>query len=174
MWKMIPRCLEPFETARNLIVMVTSVGKPEVNVELPRYGLRFLINPNGELESRHLCDMVYDKTQSIGTMIGLVNWLVLRPKLDTADEQRCVLIPEGNVLFSRHGHHVQVFVDISSSSQQRMAYQPYRVDTDMGCLTGNASLVNKLYQPLFSGPLDEGRVQRKLCLSFALLLAGHS
>ena len=143
-WKMISRRLGPFEMSRNLVMTVSD--KPEVSVELPRYGLTFFINSNGELESRNLRDMVYDETQSIGTMIGLVNRLVLRSKLDTADEQRCVLIPEGDVSFSRHGHHVQVLVDISGSSQQRMTYQTYRVDTDMGCLTGNVSLVNKLYQ----------------------------
>ena len=90
--------------------------------------------------------MVYDETQSIGTMAGLVNRLVLRPKLDAADEHSCVLIPEGNVSFSGCGHHVLVLVDISGLSQKRMTYQTYGIDTDMGCLAGNVSLVNKLYR----------------------------
>ena len=143
-WKMISRRLGPFEMSQNLIMTVSD--KPEVSVELPRYGLTFFINSNGELESRNLRDMVYDETQSIGTMVGLVNRLVLRSKLGAADEQRCILIPEGDVSFSRHDHHVRVLVDVSGSSQQRMTYQTYSIDTDMGCLVGNVSLANKLYR----------------------------
>ena len=146
-WKMISRRLEPFEMSLNLIMTVAlESDTPEVSVELPRYGLTFFINSHGELESRNLRDMVYDETQSIGTMVGLVNRLVLRPKLDTADEHRCVLIPEGNISFSRYGHHVLVLVDISGSSQKRMTYQTYRIDTDLDCLAGNVSLANKLYR----------------------------
>ena len=146
-WKMISRRLEPFEMSLNLIMTVAlESDTPEVSVELPRYGLTFFINSHGELESRNLRDMVYDETQSIGTMVGLVNRLVLRPKLDTADEHRCVLIPEGNISFSRYGHHVLVVVDISGSSQKRMTYQTYRIDTDLDCLAGNVSLANKLYR----------------------------
>ena len=146
-WKMISRRLEPFEMPLNLIITVASGSEvPEVSVESPRYGLRFFINSHGELESRNLRDMVYDDTQSIGTMVGLVNRLVLRPKLDTADEQRCVLILEGDVSFSRYGHHVRVLIDISGSSQERMTYQTYTIDTDLHCLTGNVSLANKLFR----------------------------
>jgi len=146
-WKMVSSRLEPLEIPRNLVITLTSGSDTsEVNVELPRYGLTFFINSHGELESRNLRDMVYDDTQSMGTMVGLVNRLVLRPKLNTADEQRCVLIPEGDVSFSRHGHHVRVLVDIHDSRHQRMNYQTYVIDTDMGCLTGNVSLANKLYR----------------------------
>ena len=146
-WKMISSHLEPLEKPRNLVMTVTSGGAtPEVSVDLPRYGLTFFINCHGELESRNLPDMVYDDTQSMGTMFGLVNRLVLRPKLNTANEQRCVLIPEGDVSFSRHGHHVRVLVDIGGSAQQRMSYQTYKIDTDLGCLKGNVSLANKLYR----------------------------
>jgi len=146
-WKMVSSRLEPLEIPRNLIITLTSGGDtPEMVVELPRYGLGFFINTYGELESRNLRDMVYDDTQSIGTLFGLVNRLVLRPKLSTADKQRCVLIPEGDVTFSRHGHHVRVLVDIHGPPHQRMAYQTYMIDTDLGCLTGNVSLTNKLYR----------------------------
>ena len=146
-WRMISSRLEPLEIPRNLVITLTSGGDAsEVNVELPRYGLTFFINSLGELESRNLRDMVYDDTQFMGTMVGLVNRLVLRPKLNTADEQRCVLIPEGDVSFSRLGHHVRVLVDIHESRHRRMSYQTYRIDTDLGCLTGNVSLANKLYR----------------------------
>jgi len=146
-WKMISSLLEPLEIPRNLVITVTSgSATPEVSAELPRYGLTFFINCHGELESRNLPDMVYDDTQFMGTMFGLVNRLVLQPKLNTADEQRRVLIPEGNVSFSRHGHHVRVLVDIGGSPHQRMTYQTYRIDTDLGCLTGNGSLTSRLYR----------------------------
>ena len=147
-WKMVSSRLEPLEIPRNLVITLTSGGPdtPEVSVELPRYGLAFFINSQGELESRNIRDMVYDDTQSVGTLFGLVNRIVLRPKLNTADEKRCVLIPEGGVSFSRHGHHVRIVVDIHGPPHQRMAYQTYMIDTDLGCLTGNVSLTNKLYR----------------------------
>ncbi|KAL4077918.1 hypothetical protein J3A83DRAFT_4369323 [Scleroderma citrinum] len=146
-WEMISSRLKPLDVPQNLVITLTSGGDtPEVNVELPRYGLAFFINSHGELESRNLRDMVYDEAQSMGTMFGLVNRLVLRPKLDTAHEQRCVLIPEGEVSFTRHGHHVRVLVDIGGPPHQRMTYQTFRIDTDLGCLTGNVSLANKLYR----------------------------
>ncbi|KAL4077945.1 hypothetical protein J3A83DRAFT_1702057 [Scleroderma citrinum] len=146
-WKMISSRLEPLEVPQNLIVTVNpGRDAPEVTVELPRYGLTFFINSHGELESRNLRDMVYDDTQSMGTMIGLVNRLVLRPKLNMAHEQRYVLIPEGDVYSKRQGRHVEVLVTIPDSPGMRMTYQTFRIDTDLGCLTGNVSLANKLYQ----------------------------
>ncbi|KAL4078051.1 hypothetical protein J3A83DRAFT_4476741 [Scleroderma citrinum] len=146
-WKMISTRLEPLEVPQNLIITLTlGIDTPEVNVELPRYGLAFFINNHGELESRNFRDMVYDEMQSMGTMFGLINRLVLRPKLDTAHEKRCVLIPEGKVSFDRDGHHVKIAVDICGSPHQQMTYQTFRIDTDLCCLTGSVGLRSKLYQ----------------------------
>ncbi|KAL4070379.1 hypothetical protein J3A83DRAFT_4390668 [Scleroderma citrinum] len=110
-WKMISSRLEPLEVPQNLIITLTSgCDKPEVSVELPRYGLTFFINNHGELESCNLRDMVYDDVQSMGTMFGLLN---------TSHKQRCVLIPEGEV----------------SVVVNQMTYQTFRIDTELGCLT---------------------------------------
>ncbi|KAG6335416.1 hypothetical protein ID866_3677 [Astraeus odoratus] len=145
-WRMISSRLQPLEESHNLIITLTANNPSDtVCVELPRYGLTFIINDSGELESRNMRDMVYDDMQSIGTMFGLVNRLVLRPKNDIANDPRCVLIPEGAVSFTEHGHHVRVWVDTKGSSK-RMNYQTFWIDTDMGCLTGSVSLANKLYR----------------------------
>ncbi|KAL4068914.1 hypothetical protein V8B97DRAFT_1918390 [Scleroderma yunnanense] len=146
-WKMISSRLEPLEVPQNLIITLTSgCDKPEVSIELPRYGLTFFINNHGELESCNLRDMVYDDAQSMGTLFGLVNRLVLRPKLNTSHKQRCVLIPEGEISFTRRSHHVRVVVNVRGPPCEQVTYQTFRIDTELGCLTGNVSLANQLYR----------------------------
>ncbi|KAG6377791.1 hypothetical protein JVT61DRAFT_14564 [Boletus reticuloceps] len=95
--------------------------------------------------------MVYDENQSIGTLFGLANQLVLRPMVTdniTSGElvPRCVLIPEGEISFQMDGHHVRVEVNTRDPALQRITYQTYRADTELSCLTGNVSLTNKLYR----------------------------
>ncbi|KAL4077978.1 hypothetical protein J3A83DRAFT_1706306 [Scleroderma citrinum] len=101
-----------------------------VSVDLPRYGLSFFINSDRELESRHLRGMIYDTDQSIGTLFGLVNKLVLCPKDNHA---------EGLV-------QRQVTVDIKGPAHQSISYQAFRIDTDLGYLVGNSSLTSNLYR----------------------------
>ncbi|KIJ64302.1 hypothetical protein HYDPIDRAFT_90913 [Hydnomerulius pinastri MD-312] len=143
------RRLKPLELPENLVI-TRSPGDSasRLAVELPRYGLSFFVDEEGELQSHNMRDMVYDENQSTGTMFGLVNQLVLRPKVQVAEEhvQRCVLIPDGTVSFAKHGHHVQIEINIHNPPLCRVTYQTYKVDTDLGCLKGNVSLTNKLYR----------------------------
>ncbi|KAH7882701.1 hypothetical protein F5I97DRAFT_1984211, partial [Phlebopus sp. FC_14] len=146
-WKMISDRLKPLECSHNLLVTLAPDG--QVSVDVPRYGLSFFIGQDGELYSRNLRGMVYDANQSTGTMIGLINKLVLRPNVQLAEEHspRCVLIPEGKVSVTSDGDHSAV--RINSDTLPRVTYQTYKIDTTMGCmesLTGNVSLTNKLFQ----------------------------
>ncbi|KIO00351.1 hypothetical protein M404DRAFT_153077 [Pisolithus tinctorius Marx 270] len=145
-WKMLSQRLQPLENPQNLIITLENPNM--VSVDLPRYGLSFFVNDNQELECRHPRGMVYDETQSAGTLIGLANKLVLRPKANSADDgaQRRVLVPEGDVSFARQGDHVQVTIDISGPAHKRFRYQIFRIDTGLGCLVGNASLASNLYR----------------------------
>ncbi|KAH7882696.1 hypothetical protein F5I97DRAFT_1984083 [Phlebopus sp. FC_14] len=151
-WAMISRRLEPLERPENLIITLdcddANLGAPTLSAELPRYGLSFFVDKDGELQSRNIRDMVYDPDQSTGTMIGLVNQLVLRPKSQLAEEHspRCVLIPDGDVSFTRNGDHVRVVIDTGRSPLGRVTYQTYKLDAEQCCLVGNVSLTNKLYQ----------------------------
>jgi hypothetical protein len=155
-WSMVSGLLKPLDSPHNILVTVSPIDPDQpsslqLSVILPRYGLSFYVDEDGDLQSRNIRGMVYDDNQSIGTMFGLVNQLVLRPKLRhnvNTNElvPRCVLIPEGEISFQMDGHHVHVQIDTRGPALQRVTYQTYRVDTDLGCLTGNVSLANKLYR----------------------------
>ncbi|KIK92145.1 hypothetical protein PAXRUDRAFT_147949 [Paxillus rubicundulus Ve08.2h10] len=149
-WAMISSLLKPLDLPEHLIITVSPVDSVQqrLSVDLPRYGLSFFVDEDGDLQSYNIRGMVYDKNQSIGTMFGLANQLVLRPKPQAghAPTQRCVLIPEGDISFERHGHHVRINVDTHRPPLRRVTYQTYKVDTELGCLTGNVSLTNKLYR----------------------------
>jgi len=146
-WDMLSELLKPLQDPRDLIV--TWNDQSTVSAELPRCGLSFFINSDGELESRHPRGMVYDKDQSIGTLFGLVNKLVLRPKDNLTEGlgQRQVLIPsEGSVECGSHHHHVRVTVEIKGPAEQNISYQMFQIDTDLGCLVGNSGLTSNLYR----------------------------
>ncbi|KAI6035880.1 hypothetical protein EDC04DRAFT_2174349 [Pisolithus marmoratus] len=145
-WRMLSARLRPLENPLNIIITLNNSNR--VSVDLPRYGLSFFINDDQELECRHPRGMVYDESQSAGTLIGLANKLVLRPRLDLADEggQKLIVVPEGDVSFTRRGHHVKVTIDISGPSCKRFQCQIFRIDTHFGCLVGNATLASNLYR----------------------------
>ncbi|KAG1805262.1 hypothetical protein EV424DRAFT_1579634 [Suillus variegatus] len=147
-WDMISKRLRPLEDVNFIMVTCNqaSSSTPSLKADLPRYGLEFFIDEDGELQSRNMRNMVVDIVQSSGSMLGLVNQLILRPKLQVADEHlRMVIIPDGRISYSADGHHVRVTI---APEGTRVTYQLYRVDTDLCCLTGNVGLTSKLYQAL--------------------------
>ncbi|KAF8555161.1 hypothetical protein OG21DRAFT_1439060 [Imleria badia] len=153
-WDMVSRLLTPLDTPQNLIVSLSPMdsNRPtsslQLSVVLPRYGLSFYVDEDGDLQSRNMRGMVYDENQCIGTLFGLVDRLVLRPKIkDIELISRHILVPDGKISFWKDGHHVQVRVkaDADRPALERVTYQTYTVDTELGCLTGNVSLTNKLY-----------------------------
>ena len=154
-WDMVSSLLRPLDTPQNLLVSVSPIDSSQpisslqLSVVLPRYGLSFYVDEDGDLQSYNMRGMVYDKNQSVGTLFGLVNRLVLRPKIRGVHAveliPRCVLIPEGKISFKMDSHHVHVEINTHRPPLGRVTYQTYRVDTDMGCLTGNISLTNMLY-----------------------------
>ncbi|OAX34983.1 hypothetical protein K503DRAFT_868567, partial [Rhizopogon vinicolor AM-OR11-026] len=147
-WDMIAQRMRPLEDARYIMVTcdIASSRASSLKVDLPRYGLEFFIDEEWELQSRNMRNMVVDIVQSTGTMLGLQNQLVLRPKVQVADEHpRTVIIPDGCISYSPNGHHVQVTITPEGT---RVTYHLYRVDPDLQRLTGNVGLTSKLYQAL--------------------------
>jgi hypothetical protein len=154
-WDMVSNLLKPFDTSQNLLVSVSPIDSSQpisslqLSVVLPRYGLSFYVDEDGDLQSYNIRGMVYDENQSVGTLFGLVNRLVLRPKIRDVHAveliPRCILIPEGEISFKMDRHHVRVEIDTHRPALGRVTYQIYRVDTGMGRLTGNVSLTNMLY-----------------------------
>ncbi|KAI6160810.1 hypothetical protein EDD17DRAFT_1760292 [Pisolithus thermaeus] len=148
-WQILSKRLQALENPMNLII--TLENSDTVSVDLPCCSLSFFINDKEELECHHPCGMVYDERQSVGMLIGLANKLVLQPKANSIDEGawRLVLVPEGDVSFTRQDGHVRVMVDTSGSMQKRFLYQLFWIDSDLGCLIDNASyatLASNLYQ----------------------------
>ncbi|KAG1725810.1 uncharacterized protein EDB91DRAFT_1061951 [Suillus paluster] len=148
-WDMISKRMRPLEDTRYIMVTCREASGDtfsSLKVELPRYGLEFFVDEDGELQSRNMRNMVVDTFQSTGTMLGLMNQLVLRPKSQIADEHpRTVIIPDGRISFSPDGHHIRLTI---APEGIRVTYHLYRVDTDLRCLTGNVGLTSKLYQAL--------------------------
>ena len=154
-WCMVSSLLSPLCTSQDLIVSVSSVDSSQstsslqLSVVLPRYDLSFYVDEDGDLQSRNIRGTVYDENQSIGALFGLVNRLVLRPKTKDVNAveliPRCVLIPDGDISFRKAGHHVCVEIATNRPTLKRVTFQTYKADTDLGCLTGNASLTSKLY-----------------------------
>lgn len=148
-WEMIAgrfRCLDDPE---NLIVTAAvspvdtaqSPSSLQLSVTLPRYGLSFFVNADGNLESCDFRNMVYDEDQSVGTLLSLVNQLVLRSKtqLEVDLIPKCILIPRSDHLYL---HERKVHIDLPSSGP--VHHYTYQVDSDLGCLKGT-SLESRLY-----------------------------
>ncbi|KAN0092683.1 hypothetical protein V8E55_003467 [Tylopilus felleus] len=141
-WAMVSRLLQPLDTPQNLLVSVSPIecSQPmsslQLSVSLPRYGLSFYVDEDGDLQSHNMRGMVYDEDQSIGTLFDLdANGLI----------PRCILIPDGEISFRKDGHHVRVEANTPRPALQLITYQTYKVDVDLCCLTGNVGLTNKLY-----------------------------
>ena len=117
----------------------------QLSVTLPRYGLSFFVNERGELESRDFKDMVYDENQCVDALFGLENLLVLRPKTYLAGSfisetliPRRILVPNGFPQ-EHDGHQVRVNASVA---RDEPSYHIYDLDTELGCLVGNGSLIS--------------------------------
>ena len=163
-WAMVSRRLECLDTSGNLIITTSPIEaaqpspspSPHLSVALPRYGLSFFVNRHGELESCNFKDMVYDENQCIGTLFGLVNRLVLRPKAQIEEGliPRSILIPIGGPCVEEDTHHVRVTIHVEPSTRSPVTVTrspitvtcyTYKVDSELGCLTGIVNLKSRLY-----------------------------
>ncbi|KAJ8597174.1 hypothetical protein M405DRAFT_756250 [Rhizopogon salebrosus TDB-379] len=142
----ISKMLSPLEDSRYMVATRTPhAGQMVVHVDLPRFGLSFFIDEDGELQSCDKRDMVVDENQLTGTMLGLVNQLVLRPKDRQTYNDRHVIIPQGDVRVQPRGHHVQVTIH-PSPNQARHRYHRYTIDTELCRLAGPVGITNQLYK----------------------------
>ena len=147
-WAMVSNCLQCLDDPENFIITVspldTTQSPPpmQISVMLPRYGLSFFVSDAGDLESRDFKDMVYDEDQRIGTLFGLVNRLVLRPRTQREADliPKRIIIPHSNNL-KQHGHNVHV--ELPSCGPIR--YYTYQVDSELGCLKGFVDMESRLY-----------------------------
>ena len=163
-WAMVSKCFESLNSvhegmilddealqiqSRNLLITISPIDSASdlrLSVTLPRYALSFSVNEMEELESRDFKNMVYDENQCVGTLFGLENFLVLRPKTHLAGFLipeslilRRVLIPNG--FPEEEAGHVRIDIGYTAwLKSDEPLYHTYDVDTELGCLIGNGSL----------------------------------
>ena len=114
-----------------------------LHVSLPRLGFHFVRHDNGELECQELRKIV-DRDQSIGTLIGLKNRLVLCARGDRSRElDRLVLVPEGSISTSTDGPHIAV--QVATKGRNVHCFR-FRHDSILKRLEGDGSVVSRLYQ----------------------------
>ena len=129
------------ETLEN--IHVTLSDSQCLEVALPRYDLRFFLNHDGEFECRELCRVV-DPDQSVGTLIGLQNRLVLSGVQEFAKKHdRILLIPEGDVLASRKGSHVEAFISVQGPHVRTFQYP---IDASLHRLQGGGDMYGLIYK----------------------------
>ncbi|KUJ24466.1 uncharacterized protein LY89DRAFT_663197 [Mollisia scopiformis] len=108
-----------FEERRHLTVFQPEQGR--LTVELRRLALSFSVNSRNLLESPQLKAEV-DLNQDAGTWYGLDSKLVLREVVinhdpitryitSTPQRQRIILVPMGQMMYTRNGQHVKVRVE---------------------------------------------------------------
>ena len=138
-WVMVSGLLECLDPPENLVVTTPPVDfsstPRRLSVSLPHRSLSFFVNSNGDLESDDFKEMVYDKNQDIGTLFGL-NRLVLRAKAEVEEG----LVPRYALISPNARNKIpqQIF-------GQPTTYYVYKVDTELGCLTGNSSWESKYF-----------------------------
>ncbi|CAE6503402.1 unnamed protein product [Rhizoctonia solani] len=144
-FKLLAGSLSPLESDRYL--HVTRSGEGNVRAELPRMKLSFFINEDKQLESRNFREQILDEDQSAGTLFGLENQLLLRAKDTLAQslpQSRSILVPDGDITFSTHDHHVSV--SIQFDARRDVNVYRYKVDNDLGYLTTDAGLTSRLFK----------------------------
>ncbi|KAF7977108.1 hypothetical protein HWV62_4707 [Athelia sp. TMB] len=144
--KMVHSSLSALDSPNHLVV-TWSQAVHMLSAELPRLRLAFKLNEANLLESLNLNNMVVDENQSTGTMNGLTNQLVLREKesmFAKLPRSRRVIIPFGKINSHNRAHHVDISVD--TGSEVSVKFYEYRIDSELGWLIGDGSLVSKLYQ----------------------------
>ncbi|CAE6381212.1 unnamed protein product [Rhizoctonia solani] len=144
-FKSLARSIGPLESDRYLHVSRSVDGL--VELDLPRMKLSFFVNDAHQIESNNFRDQVLDENQSAGTLFGLKNQLVLRAKHSLAQSlprSRSVLIPDGEVSFSKHNHHVSVSVRFDS--RRNVDVHRYMIDEDLGYLATDAGLTSPLFK----------------------------
>ena len=143
----ISNLIRPLEYPEYLTVSYNESDTFAISIDLPRFRLSFCVN-GGELESKNMQGMIIDNNQSIGTMIGLTNRLVLshkEPSFGSLPRSRYVLIPHGEVDFSLSPDENHVLVNIDTRTQRQVTWYKYEIDSDLGLLVGSVNLTSRLY-----------------------------
>ncbi|CAG8984161.1 hypothetical protein HYALB_00008163 [Hymenoscyphus albidus] len=131
--------LLPIEKQGNIVITYNTETK-ETEIRLPRLNLDFVLRNKG-LESKQFRGMIVDTSQHKGTLHGLQNKLVLK---GIQENSRIVIIPQGNISYSRTGHHLKILID--TGENEKVSYHQYLIDKDLGQLTDSGNLSSRLFK----------------------------
>ncbi|KAF1915062.1 hypothetical protein BDU57DRAFT_539445 [Ampelomyces quisqualis] len=153
----LSKILNPLEDPEHIHVILER-STLSLHVQLPRLQLDFQVeHQDDRIQSRQYRGMIVDTDQNMGTLVGLLSKLVLRPSITLED--RLVLIPVPCAFGARSitraqvpdQHHV--YVRINKDEAQKVF--AYSLDTILGRV------------------IESGDVQRMLYLAFLHAITSH-
>ncbi|KAF8860560.1 hypothetical protein BDZ45DRAFT_800719 [Acephala macrosclerotiorum] len=110
-----------------------------LEIKLPKIQLGFSLKlKESSIQSRQFRGMSIDPDQSLGTLTGLYNKLILK---DERQGNRRLIIPEGPVSHQISDGHVRVVIDKTFASKAHA----YEVNGRLGTLVDNENLQSKLF-----------------------------
>lgn len=142
----ISEILKPIESKEFIHVTdstTTNINK-NIEVDLPRFSLRFIVGENGQLECSELGTIV-DQNQATGTLYGLDSRLVMHGQGGPSSTHcRSVLIPFGAVSLkqSREGTQVQVKYE----TKKNVPYFLYQLDPHLRQLKSSSNAEAHFYK----------------------------
>jgi hypothetical protein len=105
--------LSPLATEKIIHTSISRVTG-HTSIELPLSRLKFFIEPQGmRLCSRNYQNMHVSNDQSLGTLIGLKNKLMLTSDLGS----KIALVPEASLKYSQTEDHISIIVDVNGPTR---------------------------------------------------------
>ena len=137
--------LVTWESFPESMCIVPPYTSGRLQVCLPRYNLSFFVGAHGDLECKELPGMFVSCTQSIDTLFGLKNKLVLDPK--DSNTTRKIILPaleeELDVSLGTHYHkHPVVTIRPSDDADLQIRTFIYDVDSLIGRLIGDGTVTS--------------------------------
>lgn len=138
----INEILNPIENKEFIHVTLSSDRK--FQVDLPRFRLRFFVDEVGRLECPELGTVV-DPDQTIGTLFGLKNKLVLQGLGNLSSKaRRSVLVPYGTISTELSANGTSVYV--STGFSRPIRYFSYQLDQRLRQLRSGSDLASHFYK----------------------------
>ncbi|KAK8219055.1 hypothetical protein IWZ01DRAFT_565077 [Phyllosticta capitalensis] len=120
-----------------MVATAAQFPKGQINVDLPRFGLKFFVNQDGLLECPQLSSTV-SEDQDIGCLYGLRNQLVLQ-----TGSNKSVLIPRGRAKVKSIKD--QKHVTIARGNGDKIRFVHYYQNTVLGSLQGTSTTTDILF-----------------------------